>query len=1008
MTLSHADSTSPALVLSARLGHRVGRVIRGLVVALLGLALVVLTVGVAWAYWSAEGGGEGTATAGTMAVPNPPSVSVTPGSAEVAVSWDGVRAPDGGFVDGYYLQRLDGETASPACGSGPGSLLPSTPTSCTDAAVPNGEFTYTVTAVVGSWTAESSPSAPVTVEALAFQVDAPASTVAGSPMSVTVTALDGSGRPDRRYRGTIRFTSSDPQSPVLPGEYSFHPSDNGSATFTNGVELRTAGTQTVMVADTTTPEKAGSTTLTVTPAAAVRVALTGQPGGGVSNEVWSAQPQGSVLDAYGNTVVSSTAGVSLALASGPAGATLTCEATTKNAVEGVAAFSGCRIDTSGRYTVELTSPSLAGEASSSFTVAPGAPSKLVMTSQPGHTVAGDTISPAVSVALQDAAGNVVIDSPATVELALGANPGGATLGGQVVAVTTDGVATFSDLSVDKVGSGYTLAATSTGLTAATSTAFNVSVGAPSRVAFTVNPGGGTGGVNWSTQPRVAIQDAFGNQVTTSTANVTLSITPGSGAPGALLTCSATTRAASAGLATFSSCKIDKAAQYTLTATSTGLASGESGSFTVAVGAATKLGYAGQPTAVVAGSEISPAVSVAVQDAGGNTVTSSSATVNIAIGTNPAGGTLSGTVSAVASNGIATFSDLSINRSSASNYTLTSTSSGLTSSTSTTFKVNAGAATRLAFTVQPGGGTGGVAWSTQPRVAVQDALGNTVLNAAGSVTLAITPGTGTSGAVLTCSSNPRALSSGVATYSGCRIDKAGSGYTLTASQGSLTAATSNDVNVAVGPATKLGYTVQPTAIVAGATISPDVTVTVQDAGGNTVTSSSATVNVAIGTNPAAGTLSGTLSKQASSGVATFSDLSINRSSTSSYTLVASSSPLTSATSTGFVVSVGAPAQLAFTTQPGGGAANATWVVQPRVTVQDALGNTVTSSSAPVTLTVTGGTGTAGAVLTCSVNPRTAAAGLATFSGCRIDRAGTGYTLTATSSSLTGVSSGFTIS
>ena len=550
-------------------------------------------------------------------------------------------------------------------------------------------------------------------------------------------------------------------------------------------------------------------------------------------------------------------------------------------------------------------------------------------------------------------------------------------------------------------------ASSTGLTSATSAAFTVSAGVPAQVGFTVSPTGGTGGVAWGTQPKVAIRDALGNQVLSSTAPVTLAITPSDVSAGAMLTCTTNPRTATGGLATFAGCKINRAGdEYTLTASSAGLADDVSAAFSVTVGPANKLGYTVQPSPVVAGSVISPGVTVAVQDAGGNTVTTSSATVNLAIGTNPATGTLSGTLSATASNGLATFSDLSINRSSASNYTLVASSTGLANGTSAVFVVSAGTATKLTYTVETSGGTGGVNWATQPRVAMQDALGNNVLNSPASVALTITPGTGTTGAVLTCA--PRTTSSGVATFSGCRIDKAGTGYTLTASSGSLTTDVSAPFAVTVGPAAKLAYTTQPSAVTAGASITPAVTLAIQDAGGNTVTTSTATVTVAIGTNPATGTLSGTLSKAATAGVVSFTNLSINKSSTSSYTLVSSSSGLTSATSTGFVVSPGAASQLAFTTQPSGGAATAVWATQPRVTFQDAFGNTVSTTSS-VTLAITSGTGTAGAVLTCTANPKAAVAGLATFAGCKIDRAGTGYTLRATSGTLTAATSaGFTIS
>ena len=76
---------------------------------------------------------------------------------------------------------------------------------------------------------------------------------------------------------------------------------------------------------------------------------------------------------------------------------------------------------------------------------------------------------------------------------------------------------------------------------------------------------------------------------------------------------------------------------------------------------------------------------------------------------------------------------------------------------------------------------------QPVVTVQDAGGNTVTASAPSVTLAITPPTG--GAVLTCTANPRSTSSGLATFSGCRVNTAGT-YTLTATSGTLTPAVSN--------------------------------------------------------------------------------------------------------------------------------------------------------------------------------------------------------------------------
>jgi hypothetical protein len=85
--------------------------------------------------------------------------------------------------------------------------------------------------------------------------------------------------------------------------------------------------------------------------------------------------------------------------------------------------------------------------------------------------ANDTTGPPVTVDIVDSGGNVV-DSSAPVTVALGNNPGGATLGGTLTENAVHGVATFNDLTLDKPDNGYTLAASSSGLTNATSNSFD--------------------------------------------------------------------------------------------------------------------------------------------------------------------------------------------------------------------------------------------------------------------------------------------------------------------------------------------------------------------------------------------------------------------------------------------------------------------------------------------------------------------------------------------------------
>ena len=101
-----------------------------------------------------------------------------------------------------------------------------------------------------------------------------------------------------------------------------------------------------------------------------------------------------------------------------------------------------------------------------------------------------------------------------------------------------------------------------------------------------------------------------------------------------------------------------------------------------------------------------------------------------------------------------------------------------------------------------------------------------------------------------------------------------------------------------------------------------------------------------------------------------------------------------------MTVRAAAKLAFTTAPSPTATSDTgWARQPVVTIQDAAGNIVTTDTSPVTLALTTPDG---ATLTCATNPTTAEAGIARFTGCAIDKAGT-YTLTATGESLTSTTS-----
>lgn len=106
--------------------------------------------------------------------------------------------------------------------------------------------------------------------------------------------------------------------------------------------------------------------------------------------------------------------------------------------------------------------------------------KLAFVAQPASTTAGTALPAAVQVAAQDAAGNTVPSAAVSVTLALaaGTGTGGAVLGGTLTRPATNGVASFSDLTVDRAGTAYALTASAPSLLSATSGAFDVSAAPP--------------------------------------------------------------------------------------------------------------------------------------------------------------------------------------------------------------------------------------------------------------------------------------------------------------------------------------------------------------------------------------------------------------------------------------------------------------------------------------------------------------------------------------------------
>jgi len=297
-----------------------------------------------------------------------------------------------------------------------------------------------------------------------------------------------------------------------------------------------------------------------------------------------------------------------------------------------------------------------------------------------------------------------------------------------------------------------------------------------------------------------------------------------------------------------------------------------------------------------------------------------------------------------------------------------------------FDITAGPATQLAFTVQPTPTLAGAPITPAVQVSARDALGNTVPNFSGIVTVALgfnPAGNGTLSGTTTV-----VATAGVATFSALSIDKVGSGYTLTATTTALAAGPpSTAFNIIAGTATQLAFTVPPSNALAGRAIAPAVQVSARDVLGNLVPGFTGSVTVPIGTNPAGGTLSGATTGTAVGGVAPFSGLSIDKVGTG-YTLAAAASGLTGTTSPSFSIGAATASLLVFTVQPTTTGAGAPITPAVVVTALDASGNTATGFAGNVTVAI--GTNTGGGAL-AGTTTATAVAGVASFANLSINKA-----------------------
>ncbi len=512
-----------------------------------------------------------------------------------------------------------------------------------------------------------------------------------------------------------------------------------------------------------------------------------QAGSGQTAVVGTAVPVGPsmrVSDASGNAV----AGVSVTFTprNGSMIGTATTPVTVITSTEGVATIASWILGplaAANADTLDITSTGLTGSPIHlTANAAAGAAARLAFqTLPPTSIVSGVPFSPAVQVRITDQNGNAVALANQVVRAIVSSGPG--ILGG-VSAASTDaeGIATFTSLSIASVPGATVLTFTDSVHTNVTSAPITIIAGAPAQLLVRTAPQ--TGAVlSTLAQPVVIeVQDASN----TPLGGITIALQPAGNNSTLNGTPNATTLTTNAsGQASFT-WKLGRSARQDsmhVTVPTTSLQ--VDATATAIAGPASQLiALTPQPLAPTGsiptgGSSWAPYV-VIVSDSGGVDTVSTTAQVSLAINTaSSSDGSLSGTTTVNAVNGVATFTGLSINLAGVT-YRLDISAPSLTGvptlTTAPPFTIGVGTLASISFIQGPLAGTSGVPLTPPITVAALDAGGNSVnLNAPLYVRLTI--GTGTTGAILTGDS--AVFVNGVATFPAVALDQGGT-YTLVAS------------------------------------------------------------------------------------------------------------------------------------------------------------------------------------------------------------------------------------
>jgi hypothetical protein len=334
------------------------------------------------------------------------------------------------------------------------------------------------------------------------------------------------------------------------------------------------------------PGPTAITSATKTQGPAVKLVFITQPVGAEAGSVFAAQPVVAVEDSNGNIVSGSNRVVALTITGSEPGASgKLYGGTTMASINGVFNFKELSFNQAGRFTLTAESSGLAPAVSEPLDITPIAGIKLVFTKDVVGTSAGAAFAVQPQVKILDMYGNLAVSSTAKVRLTLEIitkESYGAVITGEAVGQALNGIVDFKGISIERVGS-YVFVASAGGLISAASNVFSITSGTAAKLFFNSQPLTTTPGSELTVMPpniAVLIQDKFGNTAPGTSAEVTIFITPDTGARGAVLS-GVTKITTNIGVANFGGLSIDKVGSaYTLTATSSGLTSAVSDPFDI--------------------------------------------------------------------------------------------------------------------------------------------------------------------------------------------------------------------------------------------------------------------------------------------------------------------------------------------------------------------------------------------------------------------------------------------